>query len=72
MLLSMIVGGTLTIGGAYIYDMRTLADPASAGKRPMVNWDVVAQHFNLWKTYVREHAAPTTALATTGSAANTK
>jgi hypothetical protein len=72
MLLNIIVGGTLTIGGVYIYDMRTLADPASPGRRPMVNWDVVEQNFNLWKTYVREHRAPTTALTTTGLAASTK
>jgi hypothetical protein len=43
-LLGIILGGVLTIGGAYLYDSHnTLAGtnaPASV-QRPMVNWDVV-------------------------------
>ena len=43
-LLGIILGGVLTIGGAYLYDSHnTLAAanaPASV-QRPMVNWDVV-------------------------------
>jgi len=42
-LLGIILGGVLTIGGAYLYDSNTLAAanaPASV-QRPMVNWDVV-------------------------------
>jgi hypothetical protein len=43
-LLGIILGGVLTVGGAYLYDSHnTLAGanaPASV-QRPMVNWDVV-------------------------------
>jgi hypothetical protein len=43
-LLGIILGGILTVGGAYLYDShKTLAAanaPASV-QRPMVNWDVV-------------------------------
>jgi len=43
-LLGIILGGILTVGGAYLYDSHiTLAAanaPASV-QRPMVNWDVV-------------------------------
>ena len=44
-LLGIILGVILTVGGAYLYDFHnTLAAenaPASAQRRPMVNWDVV-------------------------------
>lgn len=44
MLLGIIVGGLLTVGGAYIYDSHNALDavnaPASA-QRPLVNWDIV-------------------------------
>jgi hypothetical protein len=49
-LLGIILGGILTIGGAYLYDSHNaLAATARTDiQRPMVNWDVVGtnwQHF---------------------------
>lgn len=45
LLLGIILGGVLTVGGAYLYDSHhaaaALTAPASA-QRPLVNWDVVA------------------------------
>ncbi|HEY1311105.1 MAG TPA: hypothetical protein VGF02_09160 [Pseudolabrys sp.] len=44
LLLGIILGGVLTVGGAYLYDSSHVlsADNAAAsGQRPMVNWDVV-------------------------------
>jgi hypothetical protein len=45
LLLGIILGGVLTVGGAYLYDSHYALSaentPASAQQRPMVNWDVV-------------------------------
>ena len=44
LLLGIILGGVLTVGGAYLYDSNHAlsADNATASmSRPMVNWDVV-------------------------------
>ena len=44
-LLGIILGGVLTVGGAYLYNshhaLAAANTPASAEQRPMVNWDVV-------------------------------
>ena len=43
-LLGIILGGILTVGGAYLYDSHNLIAAANAPasvQRPMVNWDVV-------------------------------
>jgi len=37
--LGIILGGALTIGGAYVADK-------TAGAQPMVNWDVVSKNVN--------------------------
>ena len=44
LLLGIILGATLTVGGAYLYDSHNALNAAEtpAGvQRPMVNWDVV-------------------------------
>ncbi len=45
LLLGIILGGALTIGGAYIYDSNhagvASSDTTVTAARPMVNWDVV-------------------------------
>ncbi len=41
LILGIILGGALTVGGAYVAD--TLA---GAGAKPMVNWDVVGKNFD--------------------------
>jgi hypothetical protein len=52
LLLGIILGGALTVGGAYVYDSHnTLArgNAPADGQRPLVNWDVVGtkwQHLN--------------------------
>ena len=43
-LLGIILGGVLTVGGAYLYDSHNTlaaADTPASVQRPMVNWDVV-------------------------------
>ncbi len=44
LLLGIILGGVLTVGGAYLYDLHNALAagnaPASV-QRPLVNWDVV-------------------------------
>jgi hypothetical protein len=43
-LLGIILGGVLTVGGAYLYDSHNTlaaADAPASVQRPMVNWDVV-------------------------------
>jgi hypothetical protein len=44
LLIGIILGGVLTVGGAYLYDshntLATANAPASV-QRPVVNWDVV-------------------------------
>jgi hypothetical protein len=39
LILGIIIGGALTIGGAYVADK-------TAGAQPMVNWDVVGKNVN--------------------------
>jgi hypothetical protein len=39
--LGIILGGALTIGGAYVADKS-----AESGAQPMVNWDVVGKNVN--------------------------
>jgi hypothetical protein len=40
LILGIILGGALTIGGAYV------ADKTAAPAQPMVNWDVVGKNVN--------------------------
>ncbi len=43
-LLGIILGGILTVGGAYLYDSHHALEAANApasARRPLVNWDVV-------------------------------
>ncbi len=43
-LLGIILGGILTVGGAYLYDSHHALEAANApasAQRPLVNWDVV-------------------------------
>jgi hypothetical protein len=47
-LLGIILGGILTIGGAYLYDSHNALAAANATtdiRRPMVNWDVVSTNW---------------------------
>jgi len=57
-LLGIVLGGILTVGGAYVYDSRhTLAAPAhdQAGpERPLVNWDVVGAKWHQLTRRARE------------------
>ena len=52
LLLGIILGGALTVGGAYLYDSHNALAPSNAPtnvQRPLVNWDVVGtkwQHLN--------------------------
>jgi hypothetical protein len=49
LLIGIILGGILTVGGAYLYDSRhAAADVASSAttQRPMVNWDVVGAEWH--------------------------
>ncbi len=42
-LLGIILGGVLTVGGAYLYDSHhalTAANATASPQRPLVNWDV--------------------------------
>jgi hypothetical protein len=41
LILGIIIGGALTIGGAYVADKT-----AATGSPPMVNWDVVGKNVN--------------------------
>jgi hypothetical protein len=62
MLIGIILGAILTIAGAYAYDSSTgrapngLAATAAGGQAPMVNWDVVSVHWDLFKADVRSSA----------------
>ena len=47
-LLGLIVGCALTIGAAYVTDV------ASAPRKPMVNWDVVATHVDAVTALARQ------------------
>jgi hypothetical protein len=55
-LLGIILGGILTVGGAYLYDSHNSLAAANAPEsvqRPMVNWDVVASEWNHLTTRAR-------------------
>jgi hypothetical protein len=39
LILGIVIGGALTVGGAYVADALS-----RAGTKPMVNWDVVAKN----------------------------
>lgn len=48
-LLGIILGGILTVGGAYLYDSRHTLEAANASpsvQRPLVNWDVVGSKWD--------------------------
>lgn len=45
----LIIGGLLTVGGAYLID-----STSGAAAKPMVNWDVVAKHVDSVTTMARE------------------
>src|SRR5262245_3585683 len=49
-ILGIIIGGALTVGGAYVADRVS----AAAAKPVMVNWDVVAKNFDSVTTRARE------------------
>jgi hypothetical protein len=49
MLLGIIIGGLLTVGGAYVADK--VKDPTA---QPMVNWEVVAKHVETLTALARE------------------
>jgi len=48
-LIGIILGGVLTVGGAYVYDSHNAlltADAPASVQRPLVNWDVVNTKWN--------------------------
>jgi hypothetical protein len=45
----LIIGGLLTVGGAYVVD-----NMSAAGAKPMVNWDVVAKNLDSVTALARE------------------
>ena len=48
LILGIIIGGLLTLGGAYVADSRVPAD-----QKPMVNWDVVGKNANDFTAWVK-------------------
>ena len=56
-LLGIILGGVLTVGGAYLYDshhaLAATNDQASV-QRPLVNWDVVGSKWDRLTQRARE------------------
>ncbi len=58
-LLGVILGAFITIAGAYLYDSSTgraangLSPSAAGGHPPMVNWDVVGDHWRGPETGLR-------------------
>jgi hypothetical protein len=49
-LLGIILGGILTVGGAYLYDSHhalAAAQDQATAQRPLVNWDVVGTKWQL-------------------------
>ena len=55
-LLGIILGGILTVGGAYLYDSHNSIAAANAPtsvQRPMVNWDVVSTKWQQLTTRAR-------------------
>ena len=56
LLLGIILGGILTVGGAYLYDSHNSLAAANAPanvQRPMVNWYVVDSNWNRFTTRAR-------------------
>jgi hypothetical protein len=51
LILGIIIGCAITVGAAYVVD--ATSSSAAAGK-PMVNWDVVAQHVSSVTALARE------------------
>lgn len=51
MFLGMIIGGLLTVGGAYVADAMSARD---ATAKPMVNWEVVAKNLESVTALARE------------------
>jgi hypothetical protein len=49
LILGIIIGGALTVGGAYLAD--AMSEP---GAKPMVNWDVVAKNLESVTSLARE------------------
>ena len=41
LLLGIILGGLLTVGGAYVYDSHNALEAPAGVRRPLVNWDTV-------------------------------
>lgn len=55
-LLGIIIGGILTVGGAYLYDSHnamTAANTPASAQRPLVNWDVVGTKWDHLTTRAR-------------------
>ena len=55
-LLGIILGGILTVGGAYLYDSHKALEAANAPasvQRPLVNWDVVGSKWQKLSTRAR-------------------
>jgi hypothetical protein len=53
----MILGALITVGGAYIYDSHNAMSAASGtgvAERPLVNWDVVSQKWDVVSMRARE------------------
>ena len=50
LLFGIILGGAITVGGAYALDNMS----TRAADRPMVNWDVVAKNVDSLSTLARE------------------
>jgi hypothetical protein len=49
LILGIIIGGALTIGGAYVSDKS-----GAAGAQPMVNWDVVSKNVSNLTSLARD------------------
>jgi len=47
-LIGILLGVTITVGGAYLYDSHNAVTAANANSlhRPMVNWDVVSSNWH--------------------------
>ncbi len=61
-LLGMILGFSITVGGAFVYDSSTgrvangLTVASAEGHAPMVNWDVVSHDWDGMKQQLRDVA----------------
>ena len=62
-LFGIILGGVLTVGGAYLYDLHNAlaaGDTQTSAQRPLVNWDVVSVK---WEHLTRRARAEWTRVA---------